>query len=152
MYYTRGGNTAVAIFFLITGYFKIHNDKIKLGKIVREVFFYSIFSVFLFIIFYKVFGIVGTNTKKTILGTILASFTVPVSSNLWWYVTAYVILVIITPVINPFLRKLSKQKMFLFLVLVWGLFYTLANLLTHFGSFCPYYDLQRAVFFYSIGA
>ena len=100
--------------------------------------------------FAHIFGIEGS--KKLLFGRILASFFVPVSSNLWWFVTAYVIVILLSPAVNAFLRRLSQKQFLACLFVAWLLLYCIANLLTHLGSFCPYYDLQRGVFFYSIGA
>ena len=38
-----GGNCSVAIFFMITGFFKINDDRIRLSKTFKQVFFYSLF-------------------------------------------------------------------------------------------------------------
>ncbi len=74
------------------------------------------------------------------------SFLRPVSHG-WWFVTAYILLILCVPVINPFIQKLSKRTFVLFLLFIWAFYYSIDYV---FGS--EYLSFVRAFFFYVLGA
>ncbi len=78
---------------------------------------------------------------------ILTSFLRPVSSG-WWFVTAYIILILVCPLINNFINLLSKQGFIFFLIFVWAFYYSIDYII--FKS--AYLSLVRAFFFYILGS
>jgi surface polysaccharide O-acyltransferase-like enzyme len=106
------GQVGVDIFVLITGYFmadKIDSDYTKslkrAGKVWLESWFYSI------VLFAFASLLLG---KFSLSGLVKALL--PVTFNAYWFVTAYVILVLLIPFINRVLVKLSKSDFLLLLI------------------------------------
>ncbi|MDE5766404.1 MAG: acyltransferase [Clostridia bacterium] len=105
--FTIGGKLGVNIFVLISGYFLI-NSKFKIKKaltIFAQVFFYSVLISSIFLIFGKV-----QFSKDLLLSMLL-----PISLNVWWFVSIY----FITYCLSPFLNILVKncgQKLHLILI------------------------------------
>lgn len=113
----------VDLFILITGYFGINDSKKALLKTLLLVFFYSI------ILGLITGGITGEiDLKATLL---------PISSQTWWFMTMYIAMVMIAPLIEDFLRDCNRRRLYL-LTLV-GLFLNLY--LGHFHHVnCFYYS------------
>lgn len=103
-----GGKLGVDIFVLISGYYMI-NSKFTLNKFFKlasEVFFYSI-SLFLF------FNIFIYNIKFDI------SIVAPISNNSFWFITCYVLLMLLTPFLNHTCKNMNqKQHLSLIAVLI----------------------------------
>lgn len=91
---------AVNCFVLISGYFLVNReiDTKKLSKLWCQVLFYSLL-IFLFASYYE---IVDFNF------TLLFRSLFPITSNLYWFVSAYFILYIISPYLNKFISVLDK--------------------------------------------
>lgn len=77
---------------------------------------------------------------------VISSLVRPVSGG-WWFVTAYVLLVLCAPVINGFVSRLSRHGYSVFLFAAWAFLYSSNCVL---GS--AYFPLVRAFFFYVLGA
>ena len=141
-----GGEVGVAMLFMITGFFQINREKYSLKKTVLECVYYSAFAIALCAVGMMTGGIpymAGWN----IAAFLARSVFMPMTSTAWWFVAVYVFLMLFSPVLNSFLRKLN-QKGFLLLLICGGLvWYCLAGFI---GT--TFFDLQKAVFFYSIGA
>lgn len=137
-----GGEVGVALFFIITGYFYVKKDKLSLLKIVLEVVFYGFLCTSLAIIIKLFGGNIGFD-----IFSLLKSLFLPVTAGVWWFVTAYVFLMFMTPLINLYARSINRKGFFALLIIFWLFEYSLAN-------FCGtiYYELQKAIFFYLIGA
>lgn len=142
-----GGTIGVAIFFIITGYFMINRHRISLIKVVEELAFYGLFSILIGIIAYSSgYHYEGLQPRELAEWIVKAIFT-PVTGGLWWFASAYVYLVLLSPVINQFLSKLNKRG-FIFFIITFGFgAYLIDNL---FGG--PYGGIQKGVEFYAIGA
>ena len=76
----------------------------------------------------------------------MRSFFRPVTSG-WWFTTAYVILILICPVINDFIKRLTRKGFVCFLLVVWAFYYTVG-----FAIGDVYFSIVRAVLFYLLGA
>ena len=135
-----GGKVGVCLFILISGYFMV-NAEVKLKKIfflVLQVLFYSIGSL----CFIKLLG-------ATIELTDIIEAVFPVLHEQYWFVTAYVILYLISPFLNKLLLNLSKkefQKMLLVTIFLWILVPTFTS--GEMGSS----NITRFILFYSIGS
>lgn len=70
---------------------------------------------------------------------------VPITGSVWWFVTAYIVLMLVVPSYNRFLERLSRQGMLLLLLLLLLFGYTFGNLGSNF------HDLEKALFFYTLG-
>jgi len=118
-----GGKLGVDIFVLITGYFlvcarfKIHS----FFKVWLEAYFYGVL-VYAFALY---MGIISLNLKDTIKTFLLSS-----TGYLNWFVTAYLVMVALSPFLNILLRNLTKRN---FQVML-GIFVFLAILKTLFHN------------------
>lgn len=77
---------------------------------------------------------------------VISSFVRPISGG-WWFVTAYVLLVLCAPIINGLVARFSRRGFAAFLFLSWAFLYASSYA---FGS--AYISLVRAFFFYVMGA
>ncbi|MBO4457993.1 MAG: acyltransferase [Butyrivibrio sp.] len=99
--------TGVNVYVFITGYY-LSKAKVKLSKVFRlicQVYFYT-FLVSL------VMMSVGTSVVKeddSIFKTVQYLF--PISSEHYWFVTAYVIMYVLAPVMNAAVRTLSRKQL-----------------------------------------
>lgn len=111
-----GGKLGVDIFVLISGYYMI-NSKFTLNKFLKlasEVFIYSI-SFFLF------FYIFGPNVKFNI------SIAMPITQNSFWFITCYIMLMLLTPFLNKACKNMS-QKQHLSLIAILTLMFPVSQL------------------------
>lgn len=147
-----GGATGVALFFMLTGYFLAGKQRASVLKVCLQVIFYGLALSALFLIMmviHKLFGVgyffsFSLTTKITLF---LRHVFVPVSSDNWWFVSAYVLLVLAAPRINQFLAKLNKAGFMRLLAVTWFFWYQCQLV---FGG--AYVALGRAFFFYILGA
>ena len=72
---------------------------------------------------------------------------IPFSITNWWFVTVYILLVIIAPLLNSLVSGLSKRRFVIVIILFWLLAYT--PQLIYDGPFSP---VVRAVLFYLINS
>lgn len=97
-----GGSFGNDIFVLISGYFLI-NTKFKtkkLLKIVLEVFFYSMLMYGVCLLF----GIVKYNIDD------LRMSLFPITYNMYWFATTYVVMYLLSPYINFILNNINKKQ------------------------------------------
>lgn len=100
-----GGKLGVNLFVLITGYFS-STSRFKWGSVVKilsKTWFYSISIVLIFYI-----SSPSLVTMKSLIKGML-----PFG---YWFVTTYLVLLVMSPFINAFLSNLSKPQHFKFLV------------------------------------
>lgn len=101
-----GGIVGVYLFVLITGYFMI-NSKISLGKLVKlwlPIFFWSLF----------IFGFLGNHSS--IKELIRAIF--PILFGEYWFMTVYVFMYCLIPVLNNIVNSIKSQKELLYLGII----------------------------------
>lgn len=110
-----GGKIGVNIFVLITGYFLINTEKIKINKILKlwgQMFFYALLIYGIFIMSeLKEFEI------KAFIETLF-----PIINDTWWFASVYFLLYIISPFLNIVLKNIDRntyQKMICFMLVVW---------------------------------
>lgn len=111
------GKLGVNCFILITGYFMV-TSKFKLLsilKIIIEVIFYSITITFV---------IYGLGIMDVNLNVLLMSI-LPIHFEMYWFATTYIVLYILTPFLNIFIKNISKRqliKLILVLIILWSIF------------------------------
>ena len=143
---TPGGTVGAALFFMITGYFRVNKEEIKVVGIILESLFYGMLIVlFTLIIIIWDLPVPGLEMKEMVSFSIMAVLN-PASSGIWWFISAYLLLLFLLPVINKLLLSLNKKKYLFFIGAFWVVWYTIASL----GS--QYIYLERAIFFYVLGA
>lgn len=150
--FVPGGATGVALFFMLTGYFLAGKQGASVLKVCLQTVFYgfAVSAVFvILLVIQKVFGIgyafSGFSLTEKI-GLLLRYVFMPISSG-WWFVSAYVLLVLTAPRINQFLAKLNKAGFMRLLAVTWFFWYSCQLV---FGG--AYVSLGRAFFFYILGA
>jgi len=104
---TFGGELGVYCFILITGYFMI-NSTFKVKKFLKLIFEVLFYSIIIMALFYG-FGLAEFDISLFIRSLL------PITYSVYWFVTAYVVLYILSPFINKLLKNLS-QKMHLALI------------------------------------
>ena len=104
-------NTGVSLFMLISGYFGVKSSFKKLLKLYLEVLFYSVLSS---IIISMVTG--DWNVKRLIKGFL------PVSTNQYWFITSYILILIFSKYINQIPEKLKKKDFENLLILMFLVF------------------------------
>lgn len=117
------GKIGICLFVLISGYFLVESAFTwkKVVKLILEVQFYCLLS----------FGFtvaIGT-TEFTVRRAFMSLF--PVSTSLYWFVTTYMVLYILSPYLNIMIRHLTKGqhlRLIGFLVLIWSLIPTFLQL------------------------
>lgn len=105
---------AVNLYVLITGYFMV-KSKFKISKILKlelEVIFYSIITYIVLVFMNKL--------KFNIQAFI--KFFLPVTTNQYWFMTAYILLYLLTPILNILINNINqKQYKYLLIVLFFSL-------------------------------
>ena len=145
--YAPGGVVGVTLFFMISGYFLIQREPTfkHIFKLTLECWYYGLFCVVCyFVLFFLGQDLSALSVKSMILEN-LRALVLPASGGTWWFTTAYIFLLILLPVLNPFLLKLNRRGFVLFLLFMW--FVCSATELA-----APFSSLQRAMFCYAIGA
>lgn len=107
--------TGVSIFVIISGYFQIKTTFRKLAKIEITVICYSVISS---IIWYFVKGGSFLSVVKAFI---------PISTEKYWFMTAYVILMIVAPFFNKSIEVMEKhtfEKLLLVLICIFYVFPT----------------------------
>ncbi|MCX4303556.1 MAG: acyltransferase [Clostridia bacterium] len=97
------GKIGVNIFILITGYFCI-NSNFKLKKILT-IWLQTIFYSWIILVVYICFNGFGEVGLKNILKSIF-----PIIYNHYWFITAYVILYILSGYLNIVLKNISRKQ------------------------------------------
>ena len=113
---------AVNLYVLLSSYFLI-NQKFRPSKLIHlylEVVFWSL-SGWIFAI---AAGMDGYSTKTLIFDILL-----PVSSKKYWFISAYFVLYILMPVLNFFIKKLTKRQ---HLAVCFGLLFVFSILVEFF--------------------
>ena len=111
------GKVGVNLFVLISGYFLIDNNKFKSKKIISIILMMFIFSISLGLIFFFV-------EKKEFSISLLHSMIFPFGDNLWWFMTSYLVLYILSPLINRGIKAMNKKMhliLIIILLIIWSL-------------------------------
>ena len=144
------GRIGVSIFFIISGYFiatqKKHNWK-KIFKILRPTWFYSIlfFSIFLLLKDDKIF-------LSFPLSTYITKSFFPIITNAYWFISSYIILILISPYLKKSLDVLDDKEI---LKLI-GIFFVATFIAKCFNLFLSntelvIMDIPIAIFYAIIG-
>lgn len=136
------GNIGTMLFVLISGYFLVNSDKVKIKKIAKYIFqvmFYSI-SIYLLLCFFdrEVFSF-----KNLILNFF------PITFKRYWFATVYFVIYLFHPYINKFINSLNRDEHKKFIFTAAFLFLILRTITTmdFYGNEIIYF-----LIFYAIGA
>lgn len=145
--FAPGGEIGVAIFFMITGYFQIKKNTFSLKKIILQSFFYGAFCTIAFGIIELLGGMAPLYVVKNIGKFAMKAVFTPITGNVWWFVTSYIIIMLLSPFINRYLNKLNKKGYIITILFIWILWYCAPYL-----NGAAYYPLLRGMLFYVLGA
>ena len=140
------GDIGVDIFIIIFGFFYDKN-KLRLNKIINlilQVLFYSL-GIYIILCFLKV-------TQFTPILLIKSMF--PILFQQYWFITAYIIIYILSPFINKFIDSLNRKQYKVFLcsiIIMWGIIPFLLNVFVDFGLLFST-NLTDMLILYFIGA
>ncbi len=134
---------AVNIFVLISAYFLV-KSKFKIKKLL---------ALWLQVLFYGIaFYLISCAIDSSNFGVGFVFYLAPITSNAFWFITAYLLLYLISPFLNIILNNASKKQL---TILVVGIF-ILDYLATRFGinaivNFNSGYSLIWFMFLYILG-
>lgn len=115
------GKMGVVVFILISAYFMV-NSKFTLRKLLLlggEVYFYSLIFLLIFEFLLP--------PAKPITFDIVGISLLPISHSAYWFVTDYIVLMLLSPFLNKFIKGLSKSsfmKLLLLFIVLWSIFPT----------------------------
>ncbi len=134
---TIGGKIGANVFFIITGYFTINSEfqVKKLINIVMQTLTYSM----IFLIF---------NFKGATLKQIVKSI-FPIIHSQYWFITVYVILYLLSPYINQFIKNISKKDLGKLLIMLMVIQSIIPSVL--FANF-QFSTIMWSIMLYMIGA
>lgn len=109
------GKIGVNLFVLISGYFGLEKcfSVKKLLKLEVQCLFFSLLGV-----------VIGIGLELELPSKEVIKMFFPITSNQYWYMTAYVILYLLSPWYNEFLKRLDRKqynKLLLMMTLIWGI-------------------------------
>ena len=136
------GKIGVDIFVLISAYFMV-NSRFTLRKLLvlgGGVYFYSLAALLIVLLFVPAIPI----TPGLLLSAIL-----PISHDAYWFITCYVVLMLISPFLNKLVERLSKKdflRLLALLIIMWSIYPTFT------GNSFGYSELAWFVVLYFIGA
>lgn len=120
------GEIGVNIFMLITGYFLIDIKKNFKETVKKASKTWSI-CLFYSILISLVFWSIGEECINSV--SEFASIFMPITFNKWWFASVYIIVLFVSPVILPYLKKL-KEKEYIYLLIIMFMFFTLIPTIT----------------------
>ena len=133
------GNLGVALFVMISGYFRSSFRVRGLSHLLGQVWFYSL-SLFLVCRF--VFG-------YPYMADMLWQVFLPTVYNEYWFFTAYIMLFLLTPFLNQLLDNLTQQQfktMLTVMLLLWSVLPTLTEQYLYAA------ELPQFLMYYCLGA
>ena len=92
---------SVNIFIIITGYFMINKEFIKLSKVIQLIFITIFYGIAIYLI------LLLTNISNISIDSLL-TFVKSITDS--WFITTYVILFLCIPFINKLIKNLSKKS------------------------------------------
>ncbi len=132
-------------FILVTGYFQC-KSRLKFSKLIQlnnSIWFYTVSIVLFFIV-----------VKKTDFSSIdLVKTFLPISYNDYWFLTDYLILYLISPILNTVINNIDEKKfkrIIVLLLFIDSILSTLTN--SGFFSVNKGYSLYHFIFLYFVGA
>ena len=138
---SAGGKLGVNVYVLISGFFLV-NSKFRLKKVINTLALTIFYSVSV----YLGFVIIFPNVKLSLTG--LFSSTFVIYNNVYWFVTCYVAMVILSPFINKLLHAITKREHLILILIL-----TLMQIrIDNIGSYINFSETAWFVTLYIIAA
>lgn len=111
-----GGKLGVTCFVLISGYYMIHSKFTvkKCFSILLEVWIYSV-----------VIGVIYFMLTQSLSLKVLLKVLFPIGLSTYWFITDYLILMVVSPILNTAIHHLEKtlyQKSIIIMIIFWTIF------------------------------
>lgn len=136
------GHLGVVLFVMISGYLLV-TKPFKLNRIIRVVLDTLFYSVGFFVIFSIL------NHEFSVVSMIKAMF--PIVPMQYWFVTAYVFMMMLSPFLNRFLKGLTEYE-FKVYILIMLLIVSISSMIPKFDAFSYFGFLGQFFLYYSLGA
>ena len=146
-FFLGASQCGVNIFFIISGYFLI-NSSFKLSRVV---------NIWLETVFYSLLWCVVLIVKSRTFSLSFLSAFIPFTSNSYWFVTNYLLILLLFPFLNRFILDFDKTKTFIGMVVLFVAFCLIPSIFPS-SSVIPYlsfgggYDIVWSVICYLTGA
>lgn len=141
---SQGARIAVDVFIIITGYFLIKNanslNLSKISRMYRQIWFYSVTITICMTLF--------SEDRPVISDWIKSVF--PIYSSQYWFATDYIIVILLSPLLNLLIRSMNKRQhgqLLLFSILTFSLVPTIIPINPSFFNLLIWF-----VILYTIGA
>ncbi len=138
---SMGGKIGVDIFVLITGYFMITKN-FNFSKVIKLYLKTLVYSLL-------ILGIAYIYGEHHVPSNILNSSLFPFGGNAYWFITAYIMLYILTPYLNRFILT-SKKTMLNLLMITTTIFWVIIPTFTY-ADYC-FSNLIWFIYLYFVGA
>lgn len=138
-----GGGLGNCVFVLISGYLLIYKDfdTRRILKLWIQVLTYSI-----------VIGLIGYVTGVVLFSIkSVVTMVLPIIYDQYWFITSYIILMLLTPFFNPMLISLSKRKFQAFLAIGLIVFSVIPTIIREYWMLSPN-SIVPFIFLYAMGA
>lgn len=145
-----GGEVGNNIFFMITGFFLYKKVSVKVASLTKIELQMRICALLIFIV-----GIISNFTSGNIvlqnadyspISIGIKYLLIPVLSGEWWFISTYVVLVLMSPALNNLIINNEKLKPVYVIIVGFVLFF-----LSSYVN-VQYYGIVRATFAYILGA
>ena len=119
---------AVDVFILISAYFLV-NSHIKLRKAINLIIVTTFYSIVLFVVSFLCNGGFGNPemSKRLFLKELISS-ALPINSGLYWFITDYLCIYVISPFLNIVIKSVSERAhkwIIIVGIIVWSLIPTI---------------------------
>lgn len=136
------GNLGTLMFIMISGYFLIYSNHLKIDRLIKtifQIFFYSS-TIYIILVALNIIPFSNNSLLKSIF---------PIISKEYWFATAYIILYLFYPFINKLINNLTRREHLKFILLLALIFFFLPTITTN-----SYYASELIQFLtaYAIGA
>lgn len=138
---SMGGKLGIDLFIMISGYFLIKVQSIKISKEVKLWLIMFTYSVGIYLVFFF------THKVPSFDGQYFLCCLFPVASNQWGFATNYFILFLLVPLINKALNNIDRKTYRNYLILFFILWSVLPTLTGFFVIFNATYGLSDLLWF-----
>ena len=145
-----GGTVGVAIFFMISGYFQSYTSRINFRKIVRillQTSFYGIFCILIYLVAKFAAGYPFAEISSGLFSFFGRALFIPATGGIWWFVSVYLYLQILAPLLNTAMDRLNQQGQAVLLLLAWFFLYAADSVFSGI-----LFSLQKGIVFYLFGS
>lgn len=114
MFFHPWGEIGVYLFVMITGYFisMRHTDLKQQIKVVKPLWIKTIFYSWIILILYIIFRFQPMSLKLIITAIF------PISLNEYWFMTAFIILMLFLEPMNYLINKVSKKELLIYIIIL----------------------------------